>query len=126
MGVGLERFFGIEIARAQYDAAVIASRDFARSVAIHREIDGDDVFVEEIKGPDIEGAASQVNAARRLERLISSAGHKAPKKVTNSVFEGLDLQGAVSTLIDESAGSLSPQQLDRLYELIRQARTQGQ
>jgi hypothetical protein len=44
---------------------------------------------------------SRINAARRLERLISSAGHKTPKGVTNSVFEGLDLQDAVSTLIDE-------------------------
>jgi hypothetical protein len=44
---------------------------------------------------------SRINAARRLERLISSAGHKAPKEVTHSVFEGLDLQKAVSTLIDQ-------------------------
>src|SRR5580692_11068357 len=44
---------------------------------------------------------SRINAARRLERLISSAGHKAPKEVTNSVFEGVDFQKVVSTLIDE-------------------------
>ena len=44
---------------------------------------------------------SRINAARRLERLISSANYKKPKDVTGSVFEGLDLQKVVSTLIDD-------------------------
>jgi hypothetical protein len=46
-------------------------------------------------------AFSRINAARRLERMISSAGYKKPMDVTNTVFERLDLQAIVSTLISE-------------------------
>jgi hypothetical protein len=46
-------------------------------------------------------AFSRINAARRLERLISSAGYKAPKEATSPVFAGLNLEKVVSTLIEE-------------------------
>src|SRR5882757_549938 len=44
---------------------------------------------------------SRINAARRLERMISSARHKPPQKVTDTIFDGLDLDKVVSTLIDD-------------------------
>ena len=44
---------------------------------------------------------SRINAARRLERLISSAGYKTPKEVTDSVFTHVDPEKVVSTLIEE-------------------------
>lgn len=46
-------------------------------------------------------AFSRINAARRLERFISSAPHREPAEVSQTVFPGLDLPQIVSTLIDE-------------------------
>ena len=46
-------------------------------------------------------AFSRINAARRIERFISSAEYKKPREVSNTVFSGLDLKKVVSTLIDE-------------------------
>ncbi len=46
-------------------------------------------------------AFSRINAARDLERLISSAGHKKPEKVGQTVFPDLDLEDAVATLIKD-------------------------
>ncbi len=48
----------------------------------------------------------------------------ALRHLIDTFFDG-SIEQAVSTLIDESAGGLSRQQLDRLYDLIRQARQQG-
>jgi hypothetical protein len=44
---------------------------------------------------------SRINAARRLERLISSAGYKKPQKAADTAFPGLDLQDVVTTLIKD-------------------------
>ena len=47
-------------------------------------------------------AFSRINAARRIERLISSGRlQESRQAVSNTVFPGLDLQKVVSTLIDE-------------------------
>ncbi len=46
-------------------------------------------------------AFSRINAARRLERIISSAPYREPAPVSKTVFPGLDLPKIVSTLIDE-------------------------
>jgi len=46
-------------------------------------------------------AFSRINAARGLERLISSAGHKKPENVNHTAFPELDLQRAVSSLIED-------------------------
>src|SRR6188474_1604170 len=46
-------------------------------------------------------AFSRINAARGLERLISSAGHKKPQHVKQTEFTGLDLDAAVSSLIKD-------------------------
>jgi hypothetical protein len=46
-------------------------------------------------------AFSRINAARRIERLISSADYKKPVEVSETALPGLDLQSIVSTLIDE-------------------------
>lgn len=46
-------------------------------------------------------AFSRINAARGLERLISSAGYKKPQQVKETVFPDLDLQRAVSGLIED-------------------------
>lgn len=53
------------------------------------------------------------------------ARRSALRHIVDTFFDG-SIEQVVSTLIDESAGSLSPQQLDRLHDLIRRARTQGQ
>src|SRR4051812_44056962 len=44
---------------------------------------------------------SRVNAARHLERMISSAEPKPPQPVEGSVFADLDLEAAVDSLKDE-------------------------
>lgn len=46
-------------------------------------------------------AFSRINAARRLERFISSADYQHPTEVSETVFTGLDPKEVVSTLIDE-------------------------
>jgi hypothetical protein len=46
-------------------------------------------------------AFSRINAARRLERLISSADYKKPQAVSETVLPDLDLQNIVSTLIND-------------------------
>ena len=46
-------------------------------------------------------AFSRINAARRLERMISSANYKKPAKVTNTVLSGADPDKVVDTLIDD-------------------------
>lgn len=46
-------------------------------------------------------AFSRINAARGLERLISSAGYKKPERVSHTVFSQLDLQRAVSCLVND-------------------------
>src|SRR5690348_14047398 len=46
-------------------------------------------------------AFSRINAARGLERLISSAGHKKPVHVADTVFKDLDLDLAVAALIKD-------------------------
>lgn len=46
-------------------------------------------------------AFSRINAARRLERFISSADYKEPTAVSRTAFLGLDLQKVVSTLIED-------------------------
>jgi len=46
-------------------------------------------------------AFSRINAARRLERMISSANYKKPAKVTNTVLSGADPDKVVQTLIDD-------------------------
>jgi hypothetical protein len=44
-------------------------------------------------------AFSRINAARRVERMISSADYKCPVEVSETAFEELDLNEVVSTLI---------------------------
>jgi hypothetical protein len=44
-------------------------------------------------------AFSRINAARRLERMISSADHKTPEKVSDTAFKDLDLNRVVSSLV---------------------------
>ena len=44
--------------------------------------------------------------------------------VVDTFFDG-SVEQAVTTLIDESAGSLSSHELDRLHDLIRRARSEG-
>jgi len=46
-------------------------------------------------------AFSRINAARGIERFISSARHKKPEKVSQTVFPELDLDGAVARLIKD-------------------------
>jgi hypothetical protein len=46
-------------------------------------------------------ALSRINAARKIERFISSADFKKPIKVSNTAFPGLDLEKVVATLVDE-------------------------
>jgi hypothetical protein len=46
-------------------------------------------------------AFSRINAARGLERIISSAGHKKPENVKETVFPDLNLQQAVAGLIKD-------------------------
>jgi hypothetical protein len=46
-------------------------------------------------------AFSRINAARRLERFISSASYKEPAKISRTALQGLDLQKVVSTLIKD-------------------------
>jgi len=46
-------------------------------------------------------AFSRINAARRLERLISDADYKRPQEVKETVLPGLDLPAIVSTLIED-------------------------
>jgi hypothetical protein len=46
-------------------------------------------------------AFSRINAARRIERLLSSAEYKRPAAVSDTVFPGLDLEKVISTLIDD-------------------------
>jgi BlaI family penicillinase repressor len=53
------------------------------------------------------------------------ARRSALRHMIDTFFDG-SVEQVVSTLIDESAGSLSPQQLDRLHDLIHRARVQGQ
>jgi BlaI family penicillinase repressor len=53
------------------------------------------------------------------------ARRSALRHVVDTFFDG-SVEQAVSTLIDESARSLSPDQLDRLHKLIAKARNQGQ
>ena len=53
------------------------------------------------------------------------ARRSALRHIVDTFFDG-SVEQVVSTLIDESAGTLSAQQLDRLYDLIRRARAQGQ
>jgi len=53
------------------------------------------------------------------------ARRSALRHIVDTFFDG-SVEQVVSTLIDESAGRLSPQQLDRLHDLIRRARIQGQ
>lgn len=52
------------------------------------------------------------------------ARRSALRHVVDTFFDG-SVEQAVSTLIDESAGRLSSQQLDRLHDLIRRARGEG-
>jgi hypothetical protein len=44
---------------------------------------------------------SRVNAARHLERMVSSAQPKPPQPVEGSIFKDLDLTAVVDSLIDE-------------------------
>src|SRR5437762_1133319 len=44
---------------------------------------------------------SRINAARHLERMVSSAQPKAPQPVEGSIFAGVDLSEVVDALIDE-------------------------
>jgi hypothetical protein len=43
--------------------AVFTGRDVAVGVAIDREVDGDDVVVEQVERPDVEGGSRQIDAA---------------------------------------------------------------
>ncbi len=67
-------------------------------------------------------AFSRISAARKLERIFSLAGYKAPKEATSPVFPGLDLQKVVSTLIDEGVYqglSLSDRIVQEINELAK-------
>jgi hypothetical protein len=44
---------------------------------------------------------SRINAARQLERIVSSAPHRKPQPVEDTVFTDLDLDKVVDTLVDE-------------------------
>src|SRR5438552_2957478 len=44
---------------------------------------------------------SRINAARHLERMVSSAQPRSPQRVEGSSFEGLNLAAVVDALIDE-------------------------
>lgn len=46
-------------------------------------------------------AFSRINAARKLERMISSANYQEPVEVQKTVFANVDLKLIVSTLINE-------------------------
>jgi hypothetical protein len=46
-------------------------------------------------------AFSRINAARRIERLLSDANYKKPVEVKDTVLPGLDLQNVVSTLVND-------------------------
>jgi hypothetical protein len=46
-------------------------------------------------------AFSRINAARRLERVISSADYKKPAEIDNTVFAGIDAEKIVQTLISD-------------------------
>jgi len=53
------------------------------------------------------------------------ARRSALRHVVDTFFDG-SVEQVVSTLLDESASSLSPDQLDHLHQLISKARSQGQ
>jgi predicted transcriptional regulator len=53
------------------------------------------------------------------------ARRSALRHVVDTFFDG-SVEQAVSTLLDESARSLSPDELERLHRLISRARSQGQ
>jgi predicted transcriptional regulator len=53
------------------------------------------------------------------------ARRSALRHVIDTFFDG-SVEQAVSTLLDDSASSLSPDQLDHLHSLIARARSQGQ
>ena len=52
------------------------------------------------------------------------ARRSALRHVIDTFFDG-SIEQAVSALLDESSGSLTPEELDRLHNMIGRARSQG-
>ena len=72
---------------------------------------------------DLVAVAKTLALLPRIKARVT-ARRSALRHVIDTFFNG-SVEQAVSTLIDESAGSLSPEELDRLYDSIHRARGQG-